>query len=149
MSLVCVIRRCGDYYFVSDNSVCLFIFLSGCIVSIHVLSVLHLSPLAGLLYKSERKSEAYKGIGLQETESTNFGRSLKDIGYSLKIILLNPIWIVNTIVSIVVSGIIVAFAVFLPKLMETQFSLSAGRAAAIAGKHNHILLFGNYLEIIQ
>ena len=77
---------------------------------------------------------AYKGKGDDETNKAQFGRSWKDFGLSLKILFTNPIWILATIAGILSSGLVIALAMFMPKLMQLQFSLTASEAALAVGK---------------
>ena len=77
---------------------------------------------------------SYKGKGEQETKKDNFGKSWKDLGYSLKLIITNPVWIFITIAGIAVMGMVVAMATFLPKIMQYQFALTTTQAAIAAGE---------------
>ena len=86
--------------------------------------------LAAVVYRKHRENMAYKDKG--EEESTTM--SCKDICNSMKTLCTNPIWILNTIAGTASSGLVVAFATFLPKLMQSQFALTSGQAALSAGK---------------
>ena len=85
-------------------------------------------------YKAERVSEAYAGRGEAESSASQFGRHPKDLLLSLKILATNPTYICGIIAGIVEYGLVLGFAVFLPKIIQFQFGQSATMAAIIAGE---------------
>ena len=74
-------------------------------------------------------------IGASEeiTEREDFGKSLKDMPRAIWAMLCNTPFLFTTLAGCSEGFIVAAFTAFLPKYIESQFSLTAGEAAFYAG----------------
>lgn len=73
------------------------------------------------------KSKSY------DAEGTEYGRSLKEIPKCMWRLLSNPVYIVTCLGSCMELSIVNGFLVFLPKYLETQFTIGKSEANLFAG----------------
>ncbi|XP_037079695.1 solute carrier organic anion transporter family member 5A1-like isoform X2 [Pollicipes pollicipes] len=64
---------------------------------------------------------------------SNYGRDVKDLPKSMWKLVCNPIYVVTCLGACMELMIVSGFIVFLPKYLETQFSLSKSQASVFAG----------------
>ncbi|XP_076060548.1 solute carrier organic anion transporter family member 4A1-like isoform X1 [Oratosquilla oratoria] len=80
----------------------------------------------------ERESEAYGGKGSTHSTSNAFGR-LCDLPGASKILAGNPTFVALSLAGATEGTLLAGFATFMPKFIESQFSIQASFAAIIVG----------------
>lgn len=65
---------------------------------------------------------------------TGYGKDIKDIPQSMWRLISNPVYIVTCLGACMELMIVSGFIVFLPKYLETQFSLGKSQASIFTGK---------------
>ncbi|KAE8635702.1 hypothetical protein XENTR_v10002710 [Xenopus tropicalis] len=83
--------------------------------------------------QSERISQAHNNGSESIVESKNLGKSFKDFPLALLLLVKNPVLISLTFASCFDAFITTAFAAFLPKFIENQFSLTSSFSAILGG----------------
>ncbi|XP_049879554.1 solute carrier organic anion transporter family member 5A1 isoform X2 [Pectinophora gossypiella] len=68
-----------------------------------------------------------------QTEDTGYGKDIKDIPVSMWRLLKNPVYVVTCLGACMELMIVSGFVVFLPKYLETQFSLGKSQASVFTG----------------
>lgn len=68
-----------------------------------------------------------------DTDDTAYGKDIKDIPRSMWRLLCNPVYIVTCLGACMELVIVSGFVVFLPKYLETQFSLGKSQASVFTG----------------
>lgn len=69
----------------------------------------------------------------KSTEDTGYGKDIKDIPLSMWRLVSNPVYIVTCLGACMELMIVSGFVVFLPKYLETQFSLGKSQASVFTG----------------
>ncbi|KAJ2948167.1 hypothetical protein O0L34_g9976 [Tuta absoluta] len=67
------------------------------------------------------------------TQDTGYGKDIKDIPVSMWRLLKNPVYVVTCLGACMELMIVSGFVVFLPKYLETQFSLGKSQASVFTG----------------
>lgn len=70
------------------------------------------------------------------TKDTGYGKDIKDIPRSMWRLVSNPVYITTCLGACMELMIVSGFIVFLPKYLETQFSLGKSQASVFTGKNN-------------
>ncbi|XP_075037478.1 solute carrier organic anion transporter family member 4C1-like [Mixophyes fleayi] len=91
----------------------------------------HLPGTAAI--QSQRISQAHNNGSENIVESKNLGKNFKDFPLALLLMLKNPVLMALTFASCADGFITTAFAAFLPKFIENQFSLTSSFAAILGG----------------
>lgn len=73
--------------------------------------------------------------GQQHTNDTGYGKDIKDIPRSMWRLVCNPVYVVTCLGACMELIIVSGFVVFLPKYLETQFSLGKSQASVFTGKY--------------
>lgn len=73
------------------------------------------------------------GTGASGSDSNSYGKDIKDIPLSMWRLISNPIYIVTCLGACMELMIVSGFVVFLPKYLETQFSLGKSQASVFTG----------------
>ncbi|XP_063220390.1 solute carrier organic anion transporter family member 5A1 [Bacillus rossius redtenbacheri] len=73
------------------------------------------------------------GAARSHTNDTGYGHSVKDIPRSMWRLVSNPLYIVTCLAACMELVIVSGFIVFLPKYLETQFSLGKSQASIFTG----------------
>ncbi|CAH1775633.1 unnamed protein product [Owenia fusiformis] len=99
--------------------------------------------------RAEKVSEVYKGSE-SATSQPGFGMSIKDFPVSLKILLTNPTFMFLCLSGATEALLVSGFTAFIPKFIESQFSISASWAGMLVGfatipAGGGGTLFGGYL----
>lgn len=68
-----------------------------------------------------------------EVKDTGYGKDIKDIPVSMWRLLKNPVYVVTCLGACMELMIVSGFVVFLPKYLETQFSLGKSQASVFTG----------------
>lgn len=71
---------------------------------------------------------------------TGYGKDIKDIPLSMWRLISNPVYIVTCLGACMELMIVSGFIVFLPKYLETQFSLGKSQASVFTGKYLFLFL---------
>lgn len=79
---------------------------------------------------------------------SGYGKDIKDIPSSMWRLVSNPIYIVTCLGACMELMIVSGFIVFLPKYLETQFSLGKSQASVFTGKINFFLFVQQLLSIL-
>jgi len=90
----------------------------------------------GSFHRSHRRTKSnVSQITTFSTHSTksSYGRDVKDLPKSMWKLVCNPIYVVTCLGACMELMIVSGFIVFLPKYLETQFSLSKSQASVFAG----------------
>lgn len=69
-----------------------------------------------------------------ENKDTGYGKDIKDIPLSMWRLVSNPVYITTCLGACMELMIVSGFVVFLPKYLETQFSLGKSQASIFTGK---------------
>ncbi|CAH2297106.1 solute carrier organic anion transporter family member 4C1 [Pelobates cultripes] len=83
--------------------------------------------------QSERISQAHNDGSENMVDEKNLGKGFKDFPISLWLMLKNPVLMALTFASCADAFITTAFAAFLPKFIENQFSLTSSFSAILGG----------------
>lgn len=84
---------------------------------------------------SQEKSQQPK-----KSVDTGYGKDIKDIPLSMWRLISNPVYIVTCLGACMELMIVSGFIVFLPKYLETQFSLGKSEASVFTGKFCILLM---------
>lgn len=82
--------------------------------------------------KSQEKSQSQKPASKKNLDS-GYGKDIKDIPLSMWRLVSNPVYIVTCLGACMELMIVSGFIVFLPKYLETQFSLGKSQASVFTG----------------
>ncbi|CAH1775346.1 unnamed protein product [Owenia fusiformis] len=83
--------------------------------------------------KTERYSQAHQDGSEDVANRDGFGKSIKDLPLSTKLILLNPTFMFINLAGCTEGLIISGFATFMPKFIQNQFWQTAGMSAFYGG----------------
>lgn len=70
----------------------------------------------------------------EKKEDTGYGKDIKDIPLSMWRLVSNPVYITTCLGACMELMIVSGFVVFLPKYLETQFSLGKSQASIFTGE---------------
>lgn len=82
--------------------------------------------------QSQEKSQPQKPTSKKNLD-TGYGKDIKDIPLSMWRLVSNPVYIVTCLGACMELMIVSGFIVFLPKYLETQFSLGKSQASVFTG----------------
>lgn len=82
---------------------------------------------------SERKLEVHAKGSNDLLTDENFGKSMMDMPYAAYALCKNPTYGLSLLATVFDAFCVAGFSVFFPKVIEHQFHLPAGIAAALAG----------------
>jgi hypothetical protein len=85
--------------------------------------------------RMNRISEAHKGKDDRDAKKEDFGKSWKDVLFSLRTILSNPVYLFMLVAALLEAGTMITLNVFLPKIVEFHFKLPASTAAILTGQY--------------
>lgn len=80
-------------------------------------------------------SETHAGASSDVVEKEGFGESIKDLPRATYVMLRNAPFMFTTLGGAAEAFVVAAFTAFLPKYIQTQFSLTAAEAGLYAGNH--------------
>lgn len=83
-------------------------------------------------HHSQEKSQSQKPASKKNLDS-GYGKDIKDIPLSMWRLVSNPVYIVTCLGACMELMIVSGFIVFLPKYLETQFSLGKSQASVFTG----------------
>ncbi|XP_076361815.1 organic anion transporting polypeptide 26F isoform X2 [Tachypleus tridentatus] len=83
--------------------------------------------------QSRKVSEMHGKLKDSEVSQSGFGNSIADLPASLKILLINPTFVFLSLAGASEGMILSGLATFLPKVIESQFSVAASAAALLVG----------------
>ncbi|KFM61342.1 Solute carrier organic anion transporter family member 4A1, partial [Stegodyphus mimosarum] len=86
-----------------------------------------------LRIKAEKKTEMHQKLQNSEAVQTGFGTSLRDLPSSLRFLLTNPTFVFLSLAGATEGMLVSGLATFLPKVIESQFSIAASWAAVLVG----------------
>ena len=75
----------------------------------------------------------YRGGDRDITQDDDFGKSFRDFPRALEILFRNPTYVLLSLAGASEAMLICGFTTFLPKIIENQFQVTAGKAALVAG----------------
>ncbi|KAF7392565.1 hypothetical protein HZH66_008398 [Vespula vulgaris] len=97
---------------------------------------INLSPKAILSPKTctrTKEKEQSKEPKKEKLDDTGYGKDVKDIPRSMWRLVCNPVYVVTCLGACMELVIVSGFVVFLPKYLETQFSLGKSQASIFTG----------------
>ncbi|KAG8194345.1 hypothetical protein JTE90_029217 [Oedothorax gibbosus] len=83
--------------------------------------------------KSEKKTEMHQKLQNSEAVQSGFGTSLRDLPSSFRFLLTNPTFVFLSLAGATEGMLVSGLATFLPKVIESQFSIAASYAAVLVG----------------
>lgn len=86
--------------------------------------------------QSQEKVHPPKSTSTKNLDS-GYGKDIKDIPLSMWRLVSNPVYIVTCLGACMELMIVSGFIVFLPKYLETQFSLGKSQASVFTGERRH------------
>ncbi|CAL1299379.1 unnamed protein product [Larinioides sclopetarius] len=86
-----------------------------------------------LRIKAEKKTEMHQKLQNSEAVQSGFGTSLKDLPSSFRFLLTNPTFVFLSLAGATEGMLVSGLATFLPKVIESQFSIAASYAAVLVG----------------
>lgn len=86
-----------------------------------------------LKIQAEKVSEMHQNLQNSEAVRNGFGTSLKDLPSSFKFLLTNPTFVFLSLAGATEGMLVSGLATFLPKVIESQFSIAASWAAVVVG----------------
>lgn len=98
-------------------------------------------PLAGfpkilpgaLKVQAEKVSEMHQKLKDSEAVQSGFGTTLRDLPASFKYLLCNPTFVFLSLAGASEGMLVSGLATFMPKIIESQFSIAASSAALLVG----------------
>jgi hypothetical protein len=84
----------------------------------------------------EYVTQVHQSKGNDIAAQEGFGKSWKDMPGALKVLFRNPVYICNNLAAVCDGMLVSGFATFMTKLLQNQFSLTAGKAATYAGRRS-------------
>ncbi|XP_043673472.1 solute carrier organic anion transporter family member 5A1 isoform X3 [Vespula pensylvanica] len=82
---------------------------------------------------SQKEKEQSKEPKKEKLDDTGYGKDVKDIPRSMWRLVCNPVYVVTCLGACMELVIVSGFVVFLPKYLETQFSLGKSQASIFTG----------------
>lgn len=83
--------------------------------------------------KASKVTEMHQKLQDSEAVNSGFGTSMRDLPTSLKILLWNPTFVFLSLAGASEGMLVSGLATFLPKIIESQFSIAASSAALYVG----------------
>jgi hypothetical protein len=100
-------------------------------------------PAAANKIRMKRKSETHQSERNDKASREGFGTKWKDMPEALKILLTNPVYMFLNMAGVFEGLVVSGVATFMPKLIQNQFSVSAGYAAILGGQYNYVVIFND------
>lgn len=88
--------------------------------------------------QSQHSQEKSQTSSKKNHHDTGYGKDIKDIPLSMWRLVSNPVYIVTCLGACMELMIVSGFIVFLPKYLETQFSLGKSQASVFTGEPTKI-----------